>query len=213
MKVFLAFACLLAGCLAQRPQPCKSPPLLTGGLSIVSQNEELFAVARYLYDAIGERIRLFEVVSLDNQTSFYDILLLYREHVMYQIDDKDRTCQKLPLKDDFMPLAIPGDATFVHQVVLGDSSRPAEGLLMNTWTGKLPDQGGTFLASVTDFGCIPISFEYQVKPYGWLQTTYFNNVIGITDPELLIPPSFCEDAEMPADAEPVDLLSLLKQKN
>ncbi|XP_041635385.1 ependymin-like [Cheilinus undulatus] len=179
----------------------------------VSHDEELYAIARYLYDAIGERIRLFEIGSYDNQTFSYDVLLLFREHVMYQIDDKDRTCQKLHLKDDFVPLAIPGDATFVNQVVLGDSSRPGEGLLMNTWMGNMPDQGGRFLASVTDFGCIPISIEYQDKPSGWLQTTYFDNVIGITDPELLIPPSFCEDAEMPADAEPVDLLSLLKQKN
>lgn len=61
---------------------------------------------------------------------------------MYEIHEHNRTCKKKPLKADFQPLAIPKDATLVGQFVLGSSSGPGEGLLVNSWTGDLPDKTG-----------------------------------------------------------------------
>ncbi|XP_065806608.1 ependymin [Labrus bergylta] len=212
MKLFLAFACLLAGCLAQKPHPCKSPPLLTGGFSVFAQNDDLFGLGKYLYDAIGERIRVFELVTLDNQTFTYDVLANYREQVLYQINEKDKTCQKSPLKANFMPMGVPPGSSLVAQSVLGDSSRPGEGLLVNTWTGNQPNIG-RFMTTVTEFGCIPVTFVYQLKPYGWMHVSYFDNVIGITNPDQLNPPSFCSDANTMTHEEPVDFMSLFQPKN
>uniref|UniRef100_A0A3Q3E5M0 Uncharacterized protein n=1 Tax=Labrus bergylta TaxID=56723 RepID=A0A3Q3E5M0_9LABR len=66
------------------------------------------------------------------------------------------------------------------------------------------------MTTVTEFGCIPVTFVYQLKPYGWI---YFNNVIGITNPDQLNPPSFCSDANTMTHEEPVDFMSLFQPKN
>ncbi|XP_034532433.1 ependymin-like [Notolabrus celidotus] len=213
MKLFVVLAALLAGCLAQKPHPCKSPPLLSGGLYVTTQNERAFVLAGYLYDALGERFRIYETGTLDNQTFTYDYLLYYREQVVYQIDDKGQTCTKSPLKADFPFLGIPGDASFVAQTVLGDSSRPGEGLLVNTWTGNAAKQEERYMATVTEFGCIPVTIAEQTKEYGWVTTSYFDNVIGITNPDLLNPPSFCPDADTKTDEEPLDFFKILFRKN
>uniref|UniRef100_A0A3Q3KZ19 Ependymin-like 1 n=1 Tax=Labrus bergylta TaxID=56723 RepID=A0A3Q3KZ19_9LABR len=208
MKIFVALACLLAGCLAQRPHPCESPPLLTGGFSVFAQNDDLFGLGKYLYDAIGERIRVFELVTLDNQTFTYDVLANYREQVLYQINEKDKTCQKSPLKANFMPLGVPPGSSLVAQSVLGDSSRPGK----DSWS--TPGQEiRRFMTTVTEFGCVPVTFVYQLKPYGWMHVSYFDNVIGITNPDQLNPPSFCSDANTMTHEEPVDFMSLFQPKN
>ena len=54
---------------------------------------------------------------------------------MYMIDEAKRTCFKRVLTDSFHPMEIPKDATLLGQVVLGSSSAPGEGLLVNSWTG------------------------------------------------------------------------------
>ncbi|MEQ2279996.1 hypothetical protein AMECASPLE_014957 [Ameca splendens] len=133
----LLLVCLSAGCLAQRPQPCTSPPLMTGSLSVSTQNEKLGAFAKYTYDALGQRIRLREFGSYDNKTFHLDVLLLYRKGVMYKISYRNHTCYKKRLNRDFHPLAIPKDASLLGQVVLGSSSGPGQGVLVNTWTGQL----------------------------------------------------------------------------
>ena len=61
---------------------------------------------------------------------------------MYEIVDYNRTCKKRPLKKDFQPLEIPGSASLLGQVILGSSSGPGQGLLVNTWTGDLPNKAG-----------------------------------------------------------------------
>ncbi|KAM6959677.1 ependymin-like [Tautogolabrus adspersus] len=213
MKIFVALACLLAGCLAQRPHPCESPPLLSGALSVATQNEKLWLYAKYLYDALGQRIRLFEFGTLNNQTFTYDVLVLYKEHVMYEIHHHNRTCKKIPLKVDFEPLAIPKDASLLGQAVVGSSSAPGQGLLVNTWTGNLPNKGGMYMSTVTEFGCIPVSLSFQTSQFGWMVFSYFNNVIGISDPGLLNPPPFCPSADASTDEEPMGFLSLFHRKN
>uniref|UniRef100_A0A3B4V2M0 Alpha kinase 1 n=1 Tax=Seriola dumerili TaxID=41447 RepID=A0A3B4V2M0_SERDU len=209
MKLFVVLSCLLAGCLAQRPHPCSSPPLLSGALSV---NEKLWATARYLYDALGRRIRLEEIGSYDNKTFTLDVLLLYREATMYEIFKHNNTCKKRPLKADFQPLGIPKTASLLGQSVLGSSSGPGEGLLVNTWIGDMPDKQGKFMSTVTEFGCIPITTLYHTDQFGWMMTNFFNNVIGISDPSQLNPPDFCPETEDSTE-EPADFLSLFLTKH
>ncbi|XP_054914554.1 ependymin-2-like [Poeciliopsis prolifica] len=213
MRLPVLLACLLAACLAETPHPCESPVLLSGALTVSTQNEKLWTYARYLYDALGHRVRLRELGAYENKTFTYDALLLYREATMYEIHYHNRTCKKLPLKVAFYPLAIPKDATLLGQAVVGSSSGPGQGLLVNTWVGDLPDKSGKYSSVVTEFGCIPVNTNYQTKEYGWVVTSFFDNVIGIEDPNLLNPPSFCSEAERKEDQEePVDFFSLFQNK-
>uniref|UniRef100_A0A3Q2Q245 Ependymin n=1 Tax=Fundulus heteroclitus TaxID=8078 RepID=A0A3Q2Q245_FUNHE len=212
MRLLVLLTCLLAACLAEKPHPCASPPLLSGALTVSTQNEKLWTYARYLYDALGHRVRLLELGTYQNKSFTYDALLLYREAAMYEIHAHNRTCQKKPLKVEFHPMAVPKDASLLGQAVLGSSSGPGQGLLVNTWTGDLPDKSGKYMTTVTEFGCIPVSTAYHTKEFGWVVTSFFNNVIGVEDPDLLNPPSYCSDAEI-KEEEPADFLSLFMNKN
>lgn len=44
-----------------------------------TQNEKLWAFAKYLYDAPQQRTRFFEMGKYNNQSFTIDVLLLYRE--------------------------------------------------------------------------------------------------------------------------------------
>lgn len=125
---------------------------------------------------------------------------------MYEIDDKARTCKKKPLKADFHPMEIPINSTLVGQAVLGSSSGPGEGLLVNTWTGNLPGNTGElasnvqnchpdclsalclwthfmsvlpgkYLTTFTEFGCIPVNTMYQTQEYGWMVTGFVSSQV------------------------------------
>ncbi|XP_073331732.1 ependymin-2-like [Pagrus major] len=212
MKVLVVLACILAGCLAQAPHPCRTPPFLSGALSVSTQNEKLWAVAKYEYDAFGRRVRLTEMGNYENKTFTVDFLLLYREATMYEIDTKTRSCKKSPLKDDFHPWEIPKSASLVGQAILGSSSGPGQGLLVNTWIGDLPQGAGKFISTVTEFGCIPVSTVYHTDQFGWMVTSLFNNVVGITDPSQLNPPDFCLGVETGSEEEPASFFNLFHKK-
>ncbi|XP_067380487.1 ependymin-1-like [Channa argus] len=213
MRLFIALTCLLAGCLAQKPQPCRSPPLMSGALTVSTQNEKLLNYVLYLYDAVGQRIRLWEQGSYENKTFISDYLLHYREGVLYDIVDSNRTCKKVPLKGDFQPLGIPKTASLLSQAVIGSSSGPGEGLLINIWTGDLPEKAGKYISTVTEFGCIPVSTLYHTDQFGWVVVSFFNNIVGISDPSLLNAPNFCPQAEVDPEKEQKDFLSLFLMKN
>lgn len=44
-----------------------------------TQNEKLWTFAKYLYDALGQRVRLMELGTYENKSFTYDALLLFRE--------------------------------------------------------------------------------------------------------------------------------------
>ncbi|XP_019955648.1 ependymin-like isoform X1 [Paralichthys olivaceus] len=198
MRLLALFVCLSVGCVAQRPKQCTSPPLLTGGLSVSSQNEKLLAFAKYSYDALRQRIRLTESGVYRNKTFQLDVLLLYRQRIMYKINSKNHTCCKRPLDVNFHPLAIPQNASLLAQVVLGSSSGPGQGVLVNTWVGEQQMNEGKakYMSTVTEFGCIPVSTLFHTRRNGWMVTSFFNNIVGIADPLQLIPPPFCKDAQL-----------------
>lgn len=202
------FACSLAASLDKTPKQCKSPPLLTGAFTFSTQNEKVWAYAGYEYDAFQERIRLYEQGQYMNQSFTYNVLLLFKEGVMYEIDGQAKKCTKKPLKADFQPLGVPHNATFVGQFIIGSSSAPGQGLLVNTWGGKT-QEGGQYMVTVTEYGCIPVSTLYKTTEYGWVLVSYINNIMGIVDPSALNPPPFCPPLEVKPEGEPVDLFTFI----
>ncbi|KAK5848614.1 hypothetical protein PBY51_006212 [Eleginops maclovinus] len=208
----LILAGLLAVCLAQKPTPCKSPPFLTGALTISTQNKNLFAYAKYKYDSIGQRFWLREVGKLMKKNFSYEVLLLFKEATMYEINRQNRTCTKRPLKGDSNPMVIPKDASLLGQVTLSKSSGPGKGVRINTWTGDLPNKAGKYLSQITEVSCIPVSSLFRTKNFGWMALSFNNNAIKIVKPAQLDPPSYCQDVEVKAgDEEPVDFTSLFQK--
>ncbi|KAM4565352.1 ependymin-like [Fundulus diaphanus] len=210
MRALVLLVCLWVGCLAQRPQPCSSPPLMSGGLSVSTQNERLVAFAKYTYDGLGRRVRFSNIEFHDNKTYYLDVLLLYKQGVMYKINNREQTCLKRRLSTDFIPLAIPVDASLVGQVVLGSSSVPGEGILVNTWSGLLQTKKGIakYVSTVTEFGCIPVSTLFSTDRKEWVAVSFFNNIIGLADPQDLTPPPFCSSAQLEEEVRETPTLFL-----
>ncbi|XP_034020148.1 ependymin-like isoform X2 [Thalassophryne amazonica] len=212
MRVFVVLSCLLVlACEAQKPHPCRTPPLMTGDFTVSTQNEKLQEFAKYIYDGLGQRIRLLQMGTYDNKTFTYDVLLLFKQGVMFEIDDKAQTCQKKPLQGSFVPWQIPQNASFVAQSVLGTSSQPGAGLLINSWYGT-DSPPVKYFSTVTEYACVPVSSAIHIDKFGWILITFFNNVIGITDPQKLNPPAFCPKSNTHLKEEPVDLITLLMNK-
>uniref|UniRef100_A0A8C6UII2 Uncharacterized protein n=1 Tax=Neogobius melanostomus TaxID=47308 RepID=A0A8C6UII2_9GOBI len=163
-----------------------------------SQNDRAWAYAPYEYDAIEERIRIYEVGTFQNQSFTYDILLLFREGVMYEIDDQSIKCVKRAITGDFQPIEVPASATLLGSAVIGSSS------------GHGKDGGQRYILTMTDFGCIPVSNVLQTEPFNWMIFSYINTVIGIADPDTLNPPPFCPGQEVPSEGEPVDFFTVIK---
>ncbi|XP_060773064.1 ependymin-like 1 [Neoarius graeffei] len=201
MQFWLCCALLVfvaGGCLAQKPRPCTSPPLLEGSLSVATQNGGYSIYGKYAYDAILQRIRFGEFVLYKNQTFVKDALLLYNEHVMYLIDSDKKTCQKQKLTSQFHPMKIPYNSTLIGQFVIGSLSAPGEGLLVNSWAGE---NQGQYMLTFTEFGCLPVSALFNRPKPGWIVTNFFNIIRGIKNPSVFIPPPFCQSAKLETGEE------------
>ncbi|XP_030635319.1 ependymin-like [Chanos chanos] len=188
-----------------------TPPLLSGNLGVVTQSGELSAYASYIYDSIGKRIYFSEFGQYDNHQFKLDVLLLFNQGVKYTFNNEAGTCKKTPLKKTFMPADIPRNATFLSEEILGTSSIQGQGLLVNTWTGDVPATQGKYMTTVTQIGCIPVSSLYYTPKTGWIVTSFINTVLGMANPELLLPPKTCDNAPLET-TEPEDFFSTFRKK-
>ncbi|KAJ8276350.1 hypothetical protein COCON_G00081020 [Conger conger] len=202
---------LAATAVGQKPHPCESPPLMVGRASVIYPKREALVYERVTYDALGKRIRLRAQGVEHNQSFYEDVLMLFREGVVYQISYKNQTCTKKPMDMPFQPIEIPQDATLQSQIILGSSSGPGQGLLVNNWMGEFPGQKVKYYMMFTEFGCIPVSTLYTSHEAGLILLSFFDIVIGIEDPQDFIPPDFCETRRVDNELVVTDFFEALKK--
>ncbi|KAK7130963.1 hypothetical protein R3I94_016187 [Phoxinus phoxinus] len=200
MKIlFLIPVCLsliLSSC-AQRPEPCKSPPLLEGALTAFIPGQHLRVFEKFSYDAYGQNVRVRAVGKEGSETFFVDRLLLFREGISYEIHYRNQTCVKTALKVRFRHIGVPHDAHFLDQMVLGSSSILGQGLLVNNWNGTAEETKEKYLLTFTAFGCVPLyTIDFTQKGELSVMTSFFDLVEGIENPNVFIPPSFCDSVEV-----------------
>ncbi|XP_066502303.1 ependymin [Hoplias malabaricus] len=199
MRAFLLLTLSLSVLLsvqAQKPHRCKAPPYLEGKLLVVSPEGKTAVFERFSYDAVEQRIRVIASGKEGTQDVFVDFLMLFREGFYYDINYHNKTCVKVPFSGDFIPIEIPINAQHTAQFVIGSLSAPAQGLLVNNWVGSLPELKANYSLSFTEFGCIPVSAYYNVENTGHVLSSYFDVVVGLENPDVFIPPSFCTSAKL-----------------
>ncbi|CAM4669441.1 unnamed protein product [Leuciscus chuanchicus] len=200
MKIlFLIPVCLslILSICAQKPEPCKSPPLLEGALTAFIPGHHLRVFEKFSYDAYGQNVRVLASGKDGNETFFVDRLLLFREGVNYEIHYRNQTCIKTALKVPFRHIGVPHDAHFLTQMVLGSSSILGQGLLVNNWNGTAQETKENYLLTFTAFGCVPLyTIDFTQKGELSVMTSFFDLVEGIEDPNVFIPPSFCDSVEV-----------------
>ncbi|XP_045903310.1 ependymin-2-like [Micropterus dolomieu] len=86
--------------------------------------------------------------------------------VYYEIDWSKLSCKKKALDTTFIPMQVPPDAKLIGQAFMGSSSSWGMGVLVNTWTGDLPESG-KYMTIFTETGCIPVNFTGYTPASGW----------------------------------------------
>ncbi|KAJ8384923.1 hypothetical protein AAFF_G00197310 [Aldrovandia affinis] len=152
-------------------------------------------MGKYNYDALGNRVRFREFGLKDGMPFQNDRLMLFEEGVSYEIN-WPFGCKKRALETSFQPMQVPSNATFMGQVIVGSSSMPLQGLLVNNWVGELPEMQAKYMASFTAIGCLPLSTIYYTNETGYMSISFHNIVHGIDNPQVFFPPAICKHAEL-----------------
>lgn len=114
MRLVLGFTALFCGLMAsQQQETCKTPTYIKGKF-IVNDDEKMW---NYEYNAVQNRLRVFEMEHHTNGSFTYDYLLHFGVGVMYEIDGETFACTKKPLRTEYQPIGIPTDARFVNSTV------------------------------------------------------------------------------------------------
>ncbi|XP_061888573.1 ependymin-like [Entelurus aequoreus] len=186
---------LLAGASAQKPKPCVAPPLMTGGVTLMTPSGLYTSSGTISYDAFGQKIRVRNFGFVGNETFAIDQLMLFNKKVYYEINWKEFTCKKKRLNTDFIPMHVPDNAVMMGQAVLGSSSSWGMGVLVNNWHGLLPNNG-YYMSVFSDIGCIPMTFTSYTPSSGWTMVSTYNWVLGLTNPMDFFPPVICGKSEL-----------------
>ncbi|XP_029949239.1 ependymin-2-like [Salarias fasciatus] len=209
MKFVCVLSCLsllLAAAAAGYPYPCASPPLLTGGISLVADGQSL--AGTLIYDAYGQKVRVKTEGFAGNGTFSLEQLLLFHEEVYFEIDWKKFSCRKKKLDSGFSPLQVDPEAKPTGQVILGSSSSSGMGVLVSSWQGELPGNG-TYFTNFSEIGCIPITYAAFGPEFGFTFLSTYNWVIGIFNPNDLQIPPICAFAQMEKSGKPDTFFSAL----
>ncbi|XP_049576154.1 ependymin-like [Syngnathus scovelli] len=200
---------LLAAASAQKSKPCESPPLMSGGVTVMGFSGSVMSSGTITYDAFGQKIRVRNFGMAGNTTFAVDQLMLFQKKLYYEIDWSKLSCKKRRLSTDFIPMQVPDDANWMGQAILGSSSSWGMGVLVNNWYGDLPGNG-TYMSVFTETGCIPLTFTSYTPSNGWTLVSTYNWVLGISNPMDLYPPFFCAKAQLEDSETPHNMFTALE---
>jgi hypothetical protein len=131
LAVFLL--CLVGIAVAQRPQPCITPPQWEA--RIVDTNEEQrFAMrGRLSYDAVYHRERLIDEVDEGAVADYYDTVSLFDSQVEFVYNFRARNCTRRPITRAWRDFGIRANDTSYGEAYIGTSAVPGAGLLVTIW--------------------------------------------------------------------------------
>ncbi|KAL7887018.1 hypothetical protein AOLI_G00047390 [Acnodon oligacanthus] len=185
-------SCLaLKGCA--QPTPCVSPPWITGGISMSTKDGAKISSGIFAYDGWGQQVRFKSFEAEHNTTHFTDLLMNFKQKVLYEIDHASQTCKKKTLETSFHPMQVPPNSLFFGQAIMGTTSVPAGGVLVNNWVGEITEIQANYLLVFSEYTCLPITVLIHIPDQGWTAMSFFNQVLTVVDPSEFIPPAFCQN--------------------
>ncbi|XP_074654601.1 mammalian ependymin-related protein 1-like [Tubulanus polymorphus] len=189
MHVLIYLAGFLAFAAAQAPKPCDAPVRMEAKIITLDLSKKFESRARYTYDAVYRRERIVDEVNIVDKKEYYDIIRLHDVGKEYRLNLKTKICQTVPITTPWRAIEIPRNATNYGEAFIGSSSSFADGVLVQIWGGDTPE--GRYLGVWTLKDCIPIHDTFISKRFGLIQTSLFDVVLGIVDPNVFIPPKEC----------------------
>ncbi|XP_073486597.1 mammalian ependymin-related protein 1 [Aquarana catesbeiana] len=173
--------------------PCEAPLQWEGRIVVYDHNTGTNTRANVTYDAKQQRIRILEDrKSLIPCKRFFEYIFLYKESVMFQIEQVTKTCVKSTLTAQWDPYDIPENSTFEDEYYIGG---PGDQIIVQEWSDRKPARKyETWVGAYTDKDCYPVQETYTKNESMTTSTRFFDLKLGIKDPSVFTPPSSCQMA-------------------
>ncbi|EGV97345.1 Mammalian ependymin-related protein 1 [Cricetulus griseus] len=146
------------------------------------------------YDGINQRVRVLdERKALIPCKRLFEYILLYKDGVMFQIEQATKQCAKISLTEPWDPLDIPQNSTFEDQYSIGG---PQEQITVQEWSDRRTARSyETWIGVYTAKDCYPVQETFIRNYTVVLSTRFFDVQLGIKDPSVFTPPSTCQRAQ------------------
>ncbi|XP_011374985.2 mammalian ependymin-related protein 1 [Pteropus vampyrus] len=177
------------------PRPCQAPQQWEGRQVLYRQSSGRNSRALLSYDGLNQRVRVLdERKALIPCKRLFEYILLYKDGVMFQIEQATKQCSKIILTDPWDPLDIPQNSTFEDQYSIGG---PQEQITVQEWSDRKSARSyETWIGIYTIKDCYPVQETFTKNYSVLLSTRFFDIQLGIKDPSVFIPPSTCQTAQL-----------------
>ncbi|KAI4895305.1 hypothetical protein NFI96_011142 [Prochilodus magdalenae] len=162
----------------------------------------------FTYDGWGQQFRFRNFETVDNISYFTDLLMDFKQNIVYEINNANQTCKKKTLVTSFNPIQVPPDSVFAGQAIMGTTSIPEGGVLVNNWVGEVPEIQVKYMFIFSEYTCLPVTVMIHTPEFNWSAISFFNQVLTVVDPSDFIPPAFCENA-VPEETDKTDFVRAL----
>ncbi|KAH0627174.1 hypothetical protein JD844_002628 [Phrynosoma platyrhinos] len=124
---------------------------------------------------------------------FFEYIYLYKDAVMFKIEQVTKLCSKMPLNEPWDPYDIPDNSTYEDQYYIGG---PNDQIMVQEWSDRKPARKfETWVGVYTVKDCYPVQETYTKNYSVTTSTRFFDLKLGISDPSVFIPPSTCQTAQ------------------
>ncbi|KAM3929014.1 mammalian ependymin-related protein 1 [Leptodactylus fuscus] len=173
--------------------PCQAPLQWEGRTVVYDHNTGKNTRAVVSYDAKMQRIRVLEErKSLIPCKRFFEYIYLYKDAMMFQIEQVTKICVKNSLTEPWDPYDIPDNSTYEDQYYIGG---PGDQILVQEWSDRKPARKyETWVGVYTDKDCYPVQETYTKNESMTTSTRFFDLQLGIKDPSVFNPPGSCLSA-------------------
>ncbi|KAK7826050.1 hypothetical protein U0070_009931 [Myodes glareolus] len=127
------------------------------------------------------------------ESRLFEYILLYKDGVMFQIEQATKQCAKISLTEPWDPLDIPQNSTFEDQYSIGG---PQEQITVQEWSDRKTARSyETWIGVYTAKDCYPVQETFIRNYTVVLSTRFFDVQLGIKDPSVFTPPKTCQTAQ------------------
>ncbi|XP_033736121.1 mammalian ependymin-related protein 1-like [Pecten maximus] len=191
MKYLVILSALACVAYAQIPGPCQSPKQWEARVLTLDRSKNFTQFGKVSYDETQRRERIIEEVEFGSDRDYFDTLFLHNVGKGYILNLKTRKCNVTNLTEPFIPRGVPREAEFEGEATIGAAGVPGEFMVVENFKGTFRSTGAKFFGVSTVPDCMPIEFGYYSEKTGFVQQTMFDVNIGISDPNVFIPPKEC----------------------
>ncbi|XP_067418619.1 mammalian ependymin-related protein 1 [Emydura macquarii macquarii] len=178
----------------QPPTPCQAPLQWEGRTVAYEHSSGRNTRAAVAYDGPNQRLRLLEErKGLIPCKKFFEYIFLYKDAVMFQIEQVTKLCSKIALTEPWDPYDIPDNSTYEDQYYIGG---PGDEIMVQEWSDRKPARKfESWVGVYTVKDCYPVQETYTKNYSVTTSTRFFDIQLGITDPSVFTPPSTCQEAQ------------------